>query len=84
VRIACRHDDEYFEICFTDNGSGISQENLQRIFEPFYTTKANGTGLGLAVTRKIIEGHGGTLEISSETCSGTTVAVRLPLQECAP
>ncbi len=70
-----------FEIRFNDNGSGIAQENLQRIFEPFYTTKSDGTGLGLAVTRKIVEAHGGKLDIESEPGSGTTVSVSLPLQE---
>lgn len=73
-----------FEIRFRDNGSGIAPDNLQRIFEPFYTTKTDGTGLGLAVTRKIIESHGGTLNIESDTGRGTTVSVRLPLQEQSP
>jgi signal transduction histidine kinase len=68
-----------FEISFHDNGSGIAQDNLQRIFEPFYTTKQDGTGLGMAVTRKIIEGHGGTLDIESEVGQGTTVSIRLPM-----
>jgi signal transduction histidine kinase len=71
-----------FDISFRDSGSGIAPDNLQRIFEPFFTTKADGTGLGLAVTRKIIEGHGGRLDIESEAGMGTTVSVRLPLQEC--
>jgi signal transduction histidine kinase len=70
-----------FEISFRDSGCGIAPDSLQRIFEPFYTTKPDGTGLGLAVTRKIIEGHGGTLDIESENGKGTTVTVRLPLQE---
>jgi signal transduction histidine kinase len=70
-----------FVISFHDNGSGIDPEDLQRIFEPFYTTKPDGTGLGLAVTRKIIEGHGGRLDIESEADRGTTVMVLLPLNE---
>jgi len=70
-----------FEISFRDNGSGIATDDLQRIFEPFYTTKADGTGLGLAVTRKIIEGHGGTLTVESEPVRGTIVSIRLPFQE---
>jgi len=69
-----------FEIRFRDSGSGIDPDNLQRIFEPFYTTKADGTGLGLAVTRKIIEGHGGRLDIESEPGQGTTVSISLPRQ----
>jgi len=84
VKIACRSNDTRYEIRFIDNGSGIPADELTKIFEPFYTTKTNGTGLGLAVTRKIIEGHGGTLDIESESGMGTTVTVRLPIQECAP
>ena len=79
VAIVLNRSGSGFEICFRDSGSGIDPDNLQRIFEPFYTTKPDGTGLGLAVTRKIIEGHGGTLEIESEPGRGTTVCVSLPL-----
>jgi signal transduction histidine kinase len=68
-----------FKITFRDSGSGIAADNLQRIFEPFYTTKSDGTGLGLAVTRKIIEGHGGKMDIESKEGQGTTVSVSLPL-----
>ena len=66
------------EIRFTDNGSGMTPETLNRLFEPFFTTKTGGTGLGLAVTRKIIEAHGGTVTVTSEPGRVTTVTVRLP------
>lgn len=69
------------EICFRDTGPGIDAEKLGRIFEPFYTTKPDGTGLGLAITRKIIESHGGTLIVESDIGRGTTVTVRLPMQD---
>ncbi len=69
------------EIRFRDSGSGVAPEHLHRIFEPFFTTKPDGTGLGLAITRKIIEGHGGTLQIESVVGQGTTVVIRLPLQQ---
>lgn len=81
VSIVCRPGDACYEIRFSDSGNGIEPDDLTRIFEPFYTTKPDGTGLGLAVTRKIIEGHGGTLGIESEPGRGTTVTVRLPVQE---
>jgi signal transduction histidine kinase len=84
VSISLNKVESGFVINFRDSGPGISPENLQRIFEPFYTTKPDGTGLGLAVTRKIIDGHGGTMDIKSETGRGTTVSVRLPLQERTP
>jgi signal transduction histidine kinase len=78
VNIVLNKSETGFEISFRDSGSGIAADNLQRIFEPFYTTKADGTGLGLAVTRKIIEGHGGRMDIESEVDQGTTVSVILP------
>lgn len=78
VAIVLEKGEPGFEISFRDSGTGVSCDDLQRIFEPFYTTKADGTGLGLAVTRKIIEGHGGMLSIKSEVGKGTTVTVTLP------
>ena len=79
VGIACRRKDTGYEICFIDSGSGIEAEGLTKIFEPFYTSKPDGTGLGLAVTRKIIEAHGGTLTVESEIDKGTTVMITLPI-----
>ncbi len=64
---------------FRDTGSGIPPENLEKIFEPFYTTKARGTGLGLAITRQIIEMHHGEIDIESESGHGTTVTLTLPI-----
>lgn len=62
-----------------DNGSGIPEESASLIFEPFYTTKATGTGLGLLISQKIIQEHGGTLVIESDEGIGTTAIVTLPL-----
>jgi signal transduction histidine kinase len=67
------------EIRFRDSGEGIDPEFLSRIFQPFYTTKQEGTGLGLSITKKIIEGHGGTLQVDSVSGEGTAVLIRLPL-----
>jgi two-component system NtrC family sensor kinase len=64
---------------FTDTGSGIDEADLERIFEPFYTTKERGTGLGLAITKQIIEQHHGSIHMSSRLKQGTTVTIRLPL-----
>lgn len=61
-----------------DRGSGISSETLEHIFEPFYTTKSNGTGLGMPIARKIFEEHGGKLAITSKKGVGTEATVRLP------
>jgi two-component system, NtrC family, sensor histidine kinase HydH len=65
-------------INFKDSGPGIEPDKLDRVFEPFFTTKDGGTGLGLAVTRKIIEGHGGRISIINTPGSGATFRVILP------
>jgi signal transduction histidine kinase len=63
-----------------DNGVGIKPDDLQRIFQPFYSTKGQkGTGLGLAVTKKIVEEHGGRIEAVSKLGSGTTFRITIPL-----
>jgi signal transduction histidine kinase len=64
----------------TDNGRGIAPENLPNIFRPFYTTKGEGTGLGLSLARRIIEDHQGRIDVTSAVGKGTTFAVVLPLQ----
>ena len=62
-----------------DTGSGISKENLNKIFEPFYTTHGRGTGLGLSISRRIIQDHEGSITINSKIGKGTTVYITLPL-----
>ncbi|NLD35687.1 MAG: GHKL domain-containing protein [Desulfatiglans sp.] len=64
-----------FEI--KDTGSGISEESMKKVFNPFFTTKQKGSGLGLPIVRKIIEGHGGQIDIESTEGNGTSVMVRL-------
>ena len=67
------------EISFTDTGGGIAEDALGRIFEPFYSTKEKGSGLGLFITHSIIEGHKGSCEAESKVGRGTTVTIRLPV-----
>ena len=69
------------EIRFTDTGPGVAPEAVGEIFEPFFTTKGSGTGLGLPITKKIIESHGGSVEVESEPGSGATFKVMLPIAE---
>ena len=69
------------EITISDTGKGIPTGRLQTIFEPFFSTKANGLGLGLAVCREIIEQHGGQLSVESQEGAGTAFFVRLPLPD---
>ena len=66
------------EIHFTDTGCGIPKENLERIFDPLFTTKSKGTGLGMAIVKKIVERHKGTIAVESEWGKGTTIIVRCP------
>ncbi len=61
-----------------DTGTGIARENVERIFQPFITTKTKGTGLGLSVVQKIVENHGGRIEVASEVGKGSTFTVFLP------
>jgi signal transduction histidine kinase len=68
-------------ISVTDNGRGIPPEHIAHIFRPFYTTKGNGTGLGLSLTRRIVEQHRGRIEVTSELGNGTRFQVYLPLRE---
>jgi signal transduction histidine kinase len=63
-----------------DNGRGIAPSHLPNIFRPFYTTKGDGTGLGLSLARRIVEDHHGRIEVSSTVGKGSTFAVALPLQ----
>jgi len=65
----------------TDTGPGIAPEHLPNIFRPFYTTKGEGTGLGLSLARRIVEDHQGKIEVTSAVGQGTTFAVLLPLQK---
>jgi signal transduction histidine kinase len=78
LEITTRAEDGFIVTEFKDNGCGIPEENLERLFEPLFTTKTKGIGLGLAVSRTLVEGHGGTIEVESEVGKGTTFRVRLP------
>ncbi len=68
-------------ITVLDTGRGIAPEHLPNIFRPFYTTKGNGTGLGLSMVRRTVEDHHGRMEVISEVGKGTTFVVILPLQQ---
>ena len=64
----------------TDNGSGISEDQITTIFEPYFTTKTTGTGLGLAMVKQIVTGHNGEIYIENTGEKGTTMLVKLPLK----
>jgi len=73
--------EEFVEIEVSDTGEGIRQENLPRIYDPYFTSKPAGTGLGLAVAQKIMDAHGGAIEVESSEGTGTRVSLRFPLME---
>ena len=66
---------------FEDSGCGISEENLDKIFEPLFTTKPKGIGLGLAITKRLVEQNGGKIEVTSQVAKGTTFTVILPIKK---
>jgi len=81
LRIQTDMDDTHVLIRFVDTGRGMSAENLSRVFEPYFTTKPSGTGLGLLIVRRIVREHGGELSIESGKGKGLTVTIRLPYIE---
>ena len=71
-------DETHVRISFTDTGGGMSAESLSRVFEPYFTTKSTGSGLGLLIVRRIVREHGGEIAIESNEGKGLTLTIRLP------
>ncbi|HET9955451.1 MAG TPA: ATP-binding protein [Polyangiaceae bacterium] len=80
VQVFVRSLGDAVEITIEDEGVGLDQKARERLFEPFFTTKRHGTGLGLPITRKVVEAHGGSIEFSDRSPRGTRVSLRLPRQ----
>lgn len=72
---------DHIQVLISDNGEGMTEDERERIFEPFYTTKepGQGTGLGLSTSHRVIEQHGGEIDVLSEPDEGTTFVIRLPI-----
>jgi len=81
LTISARVEEGQVAISVTDTGYGISQQHKAKLFEPLFTTKARGIGLGLAVSRILVEANGGSIEVESEEGEGSTFTVRLPTKE---
>lgn len=79
-RAPVRNGKEAVAVEFKDTGGGISEENLPHLFEPYFTTKVNGFGLGLAIVSRIIEDHRGTIEVESRVGEGTRFVLSLPVE----
>jgi signal transduction histidine kinase len=78
LSIAIEHMDQSLRLEIADTGHGINEDEAKKIFEPFYTTKEQGLGLGMPYAKKIIEQHGGTISLNSRLGEGTTIAILLP------
>jgi signal transduction histidine kinase len=78
IRLAVQQREREVEVTVADDGTGIAPEHTGRLFQPYFTTKKNGTGLGLFVTRKLVGEHGGHVEFHSEPGQGAMFRVRLP------
>ena len=79
IKINTRINNRHAELLITDNGPGFPAEILPRIFEPYVTTKAKGTGLGMPIVKKIVDEHQGTIEIRNAPEGGARICIRLPL-----
>jgi len=80
LKVSTKKTKESVEITFKDTGIGISKENKEKIFTPFFTTRAKGMGVGLAICKKFVESHGGSIEVESKDGKGSTFTVMLPVQ----
>lgn len=81
LKVDCSSSDKYISVSFIDTGTGIKPEDMSRIFEPYHTTKEEGSGLGLMIVQRIIQEHGGQIEIASKENEGSCFTIRLPLAE---
>ncbi len=84
VTVTTRHDADTVSITVRDRGVGINREDLPRVFDPYFTTKRGGTGLGLPIAKNIVEGLGGTISVASERTRGTDIVITLPLDRGQP
>jgi signal transduction histidine kinase len=81
LSISVEQTDGTLRLKIADTGSGIGEEQARKIFEPFYTTKEQGLGLGMPYAKKIIDQHGGTISLSSQLGKGTTITIVIPHKE---
>jgi len=84
LKISSCQTEDCVEIVFADTGTGIPEEALPKIFTPLFTTKAQGMGFGLAICKRIIEAHGGTITVKTTVNKGTTFTITLPIKPKAP
>jgi signal transduction histidine kinase len=80
LRIVASSDDDFLYIKFYDTGSGIGEADLSRVFQPYFTTKSTGHGLGMMIVNRIMQEHGGQVGIESIEGEGTLITLQFPLQ----
>lgn len=80
IRITCQSESESICIAVADNGPGVDEQNLHRIFEPFFTSKSQGTGLGLSVVSTVAKSHGGSIRVENTSTAGAKFILELPVQ----
>ena len=78
ISLGCSEDEHHIRISVADTGCGMSEEEREKMFDPFFTTTRTGTGLGLAVSHQIVEQHHGTFEVVTKKGHGTTITMVLP------
>jgi two-component system sensor histidine kinase HydH len=81
LRTKVSSENDYIIISVADTGIGMSQETKSQVFNPYFTTKNSGTGLGMAIVYKIIEAHNGEIAVSSKEGKGTTITIYLPKKQ---
>jgi signal transduction histidine kinase len=81
LKISTAPHDNFIRITFSDTGGGISPADMSKIFEPYFTTKAGGSGLGLLIVRRIVREHGGEIDLVSHDGEGLELSIRLPLRD---
>ncbi len=81
LRIRTGADADWIHVSFADTGGGMTEEAMARVFEPYYTTKKGGSGLGLMITQRIVRAHGGEVVIESDPGKGLKLTIRLPLRD---
>jgi signal transduction histidine kinase len=81
IVLGARQESGWMCLSFTDQGTGIAEEDLDKVFQPYFTTKDVGIGLGLAITERIVKEHCGEIQVTSRPGAGTTFTVRLPMEE---
>jgi len=81
LRIRTDRDEDYISVMFVDSGGGIPAENMSKVFDPYFTTKESGSGLGLLIVRRIVRDHGGEIDIVNNPGKGLQLTIRLPVRD---